>query len=96
MSDSFINQTSRVAIAGRVAEHHRPQYWTELTLRGDYHAPSARLRLGQSPLSGFVSSNLPVFAALPTMNAPGRRSSAFRFSPAIICATIKAIGPRSN
>ena len=38
MSDSFINQTSRVAIAGRVAEHHRPQYWTELTLRGDYHA----------------------------------------------------------
>jgi hypothetical protein len=43
MSDSFINQTSRVAIAGRVAEHHRPQYWTALTLRGDYHAPFGKI-----------------------------------------------------
>jgi hypothetical protein len=39
MSDSFINRTSRVAIAGRVAERLRPQGWNELTLRGDYHAP---------------------------------------------------------
>jgi hypothetical protein len=43
MSDSFINQTSRVAIAGRVAEHHRPQYWTELTLRGDHHPPFGKI-----------------------------------------------------
>src|SRR5262245_41613502 len=41
MSDSFINQTSRVAIAGRAAEHHRP--WNELTLRGDYHPPFGRI-----------------------------------------------------
>jgi hypothetical protein len=41
MSDSFINQTSRVAIAGRVAEHHRP--WNELTLRGDYHPPFGKI-----------------------------------------------------
>ena len=40
MSDSFINQTSRVAISARVAEHHRPENWTELTTtRGDYHQP---------------------------------------------------------
>jgi hypothetical protein len=39
MSDNFINQTSRVAIAGRVAERIRPQGWNELTLRGDYHTP---------------------------------------------------------
>ena len=39
MSGSFINHTSRVAIAGRVAEHHRPPCWNDLTLRGDYHPP---------------------------------------------------------
>ena len=39
MSVSFINWTSRVAIAGRVAERRRPQGWNELTLRGDYHPP---------------------------------------------------------
>jgi len=39
MSDNFINQTSRVAISARVAEHHRPENWTELTTRGDYHQP---------------------------------------------------------
>ena len=38
MSVSFINGTSRVAIAGRIAER-RPQGWNELTLRGDYHLP---------------------------------------------------------
>jgi hypothetical protein len=39
MLDSFINRTSRVAIAGRVAERLRPQGWNGLTLRGDYHPP---------------------------------------------------------
>ena len=43
MSDSFFNQTSRVAIAGRVAERHRPQYWNELTFRGDYHPPFGKI-----------------------------------------------------
>ena len=43
MSDSFINQASRVAIAGRVAERHRPQYWNELTFRGDYHPPFGKI-----------------------------------------------------
>jgi hypothetical protein len=37
MSDSFINRTSRVAIAARVAQRRQPQHWNELTLRGDYH-----------------------------------------------------------
>ena len=35
MSESFINRTSRVAIAGRIAE----RLWNELSLRGDYHTP---------------------------------------------------------
>jgi hypothetical protein len=41
MSDSFINRTSRVAIAARVLERLRPQPqgWNEFTLRGDYHPP---------------------------------------------------------
>jgi hypothetical protein len=39
MSDSFINRTSRVAIAGRIGERLRPQGWNELTFRGDYHLP---------------------------------------------------------
>jgi hypothetical protein len=39
MSTSFINWTSRVAIAGRVAERRRPQGENELTLQGDYHPP---------------------------------------------------------
>ena len=43
MSDSFINQTSRVAIAGRVIERHGPPHWNELTLRGDYHPPFGKI-----------------------------------------------------
>jgi hypothetical protein len=39
MSDTFINRTSRVAIAGRIAEERRPQDWNELTTPGDYHPP---------------------------------------------------------
>ena len=40
MSYSFLNWTSRVAIAGRVAERRRRrQGWNEFTLQGDYHAP---------------------------------------------------------
>jgi hypothetical protein len=34
-----INRTSRVAIAGRVAEWRRPHEWNELTMLGDYHLP---------------------------------------------------------
>jgi hypothetical protein len=39
MSNSFLNWTSRVAIAGRVAEERRSQSGNELTLPGDYHIP---------------------------------------------------------
>jgi hypothetical protein len=39
MSNSFLNWTSRVAIAGRVAEERRSQSGNELTLPGDYHMP---------------------------------------------------------
>jgi len=39
VSDTFINWTSRVAIAGRIGERLRAQGWNELTLRGDYHLP---------------------------------------------------------
>jgi hypothetical protein len=39
MSITFINRTSRAAIAGRVAEWRRPHEWNELTMLGDYHLP---------------------------------------------------------
>lgn len=39
MSNSFHNFTSRVAIAGRVAEERRSQSENELTLPGDHHIP---------------------------------------------------------
>ena len=38
MSNSFLNWTSRVAIAGRVAEERRSESWNELMVPGDYHA----------------------------------------------------------
>ena len=60
MSGSFINHTSRVAIAGRVAEHRRPLCWNDLTLRGDYHPPFGKIEArAEAALSGFVSSNHP-------------------------------------
>jgi len=43
MSDIFVNWTSRVAIAGRIAERRRPQDWNELTTPGDYHAPFGKI-----------------------------------------------------
>jgi hypothetical protein len=40
MSNTFVNWTSRVAIAGRIAERRRqPQNWNELNMLGDYHLP---------------------------------------------------------
>jgi hypothetical protein len=39
VSNSILNRTSRVAIAGRIAECRRPQNWNELTILGDYHLP---------------------------------------------------------
>ena len=39
MSYSFLNKTSRVAIAAQIAECRRPQNWKELTTLGDYHLP---------------------------------------------------------
>ena len=42
MSNSFLNWTSRVAIAGRVAEKRRSEIWNEQTIPGDYHVPFGR------------------------------------------------------
>ena len=39
MSNSFLNWTSRVAIAGRVAEERHSESWNELRIPGDYHTP---------------------------------------------------------
>ena len=39
MSNTFLNRTSRVATAGRIAESRRPQNANELTIPGDYHLP---------------------------------------------------------
>jgi hypothetical protein len=39
MSNRFLNWTSRVAIAGRVAEERRSESWNEPTMPGDYHMP---------------------------------------------------------
>jgi hypothetical protein len=46
MSNSFLNWTSRVAIAGRIAEHRRPHDTDELTAPGDYHLPFAKVDAG--------------------------------------------------
>ena len=39
MSNIFMNWTSRVAIAGRIAERRRLQNCNELAMPGDYHLP---------------------------------------------------------
>jgi hypothetical protein len=57
MSITFINRTSRVAIAGRVAEWRHPHEWNELTMLGDYHLPFGKPEAGQKPRSGSVRSN---------------------------------------
>jgi hypothetical protein len=44
MSDTFMNWTSRVAIAGRVAELRRLSHSSnDLMLPGDYHLPFGRI-----------------------------------------------------
>ena len=43
MSNSILNWTSRVAIAGRIADYRRPQNWNELVILGDYHAPFGKV-----------------------------------------------------
>jgi hypothetical protein len=44
MLDNFTNWTSRVAIAGRVAERRRqPQDWNETMTLGDYHLPFGKV-----------------------------------------------------
>jgi hypothetical protein len=39
VSNSIPNCSSRVVIAGRIAEYRRPQNWNELTILGDYYLP---------------------------------------------------------
>ena len=43
MSNTFMNWTSWVAIAARIAERRRPQNWNELTTPGDYHQPFGKV-----------------------------------------------------
>jgi hypothetical protein len=43
MSKGFLNRTSRVAIAARIAERHHIQYWNELTIPSDYHLPFGKV-----------------------------------------------------
>jgi hypothetical protein len=43
MSNTFVNWTSRVAIAGRVAEQRRADNWNELPMLGDYHLPFGKV-----------------------------------------------------
>jgi hypothetical protein len=43
VSNSILNWTSRVAIAGRIAEYRRLQNWSELTTLGDYHLPFGKV-----------------------------------------------------
>ena len=54
MANTFVNWTSQVAIAGRVAERRRAHEWTVL---GDYHLPFGKAKPGQKPRSGSVRSN---------------------------------------
>jgi hypothetical protein len=42
MSNTFMNWTSQVAIAGRIAERRRLQNLDELALPGDYHLPFSK------------------------------------------------------
>src|SRR5262249_29961880 len=72
MSNSFLNWTSRVAIAGRVAGHRRPQDSNELTTPGDITCPSAKSTPGQKPQSGSgksTSSDRKSLIALPVRSA---------------------------
>ena len=57
MSNTFVNWTSLVAIAGRVAEWRRPHQWNDLTILGDYRLPSARPKPAEKPRSGSVRFN---------------------------------------
>jgi hypothetical protein len=43
MSNTFMNWTSWVAIAARIAERRRPQNWNELTMPGDFHQPFGKV-----------------------------------------------------
>jgi hypothetical protein len=44
MSVTYVNWTSRVAIAGRVAEKHRRFHSSnESTIQGDYHLPFGKI-----------------------------------------------------
>ena len=52
MSNSFLNWTSRVAIAGRIAKHRRPHDTGELTTPGDYHLPREVAVAGLHHLKG--------------------------------------------
>ena len=58
MSNSILNWSSRVAIAGRIAEYRRPQTWNELTILGDYNLPfgkaEARAKAARWPWQSYI------------------------------------------
>ena len=58
MSNSILNRTIRVAIAGRIAECRRPQNRNELTILGDYHLPfgkaEAKAKAARWPWQSYI------------------------------------------
>jgi hypothetical protein len=77
MSITFINRTSRAAIAGRVAEWRRqPQNWNELNMLGDYHLPFGKPdRSREVALSGLITNaerreSIPARTQAPMLDRP--------------------------
>ena len=58
MSNSFLNRTSRVAVAGRIEECSRAQGWNELTILGDYYLPFGKIApIGPNRTRRFCASS---------------------------------------
>jgi hypothetical protein len=54
MSDTYMNWTSRVAIAGRVAERRRLSFSSnDLAIQGDYHLPFGKTEARAEALKWF-------------------------------------------
>jgi len=74
VSNSILNRTSRVAIAGRIAECRRPQNWNELTVLGDYHLPFGKAE-AQAKAARFSEPNarckMPLLFYLPLITWTG-------------------------
>jgi hypothetical protein len=54
MPITFVNRTSRVAIAGRIAESRRQSVsWAESTISGDYHLPFGKTEVQAEAAKSF-------------------------------------------